>query len=87
MVNTVYNKAIYLTNEEYHLKYGHHKDVQSEIKKPELYLFARCPSNEQQMSCSDTRNEDIKTTKYPTKMRDTYIHHIIRFFHGDGPAC
>ena len=70
MVNTVYDKAIYLTNEEYHLKYGHHKDIQSEIEKPELYLLARCPSNEQQMSSSDTRNEDMKTTKYPTKIED-----------------
>ena len=87
MVNAVHDKAIYLTNEEYHLKYGHHKDVQSGIEKPELYLFARFPSNEQQMSYSDTRNEDIKTTKYPTKIEDIYIHDIIRCFHGDGPAC
>ena len=84
MVNTVYDKAIYLTNEEYHLKYGHHKDVQSGIEKPELYLF---PSNKQQMSYSDTRNEDIKTTKYPTQIGDICVHDIIRFFHGDGPAC
>ena len=87
MVNTVYDIAIYLTNEEYFLKYGHHKDVQSEIEKPELYLFGRCPSNEQQMLYGDTRNEDIKTTKYPTKIGDICIQDIIRFFHGDGPAC
>ena len=39
------------------------------------------------MSYGDTRNEDIKTTKYPTKIGDICIQDIIHFFHGDGPAC
>ena len=66
MVNTVYDKAIYMTNEEYCLKYGYHKDVQAEIEKPEV--FVRCPSNDQQMLYTDTRNEDHKMTRYPTKI-------------------
>ena len=39
------------------------------------------------MSYGDTRNEDIKTTKFPTKIGDICIQDIIRFFHGNGPAC
>ena len=65
--------------------------IQSRIESMNMMnsrvMTNRCSSNEQQMSYSDTRNEDIKTTKYPTKIGDIYIHDIIRFFHGDGPAC
>ena len=87
MVNTVYDKAIYMTNEEYILKYGYHKDVQAEVEKQEIYIFARCPSNDQQMLYTHTRNKDHKMTRYPTKiLGGIYIHDVIRFFHGDGPA-
>ena len=39
------------------------------------------------MLYGDTRYEGHKITKYPTKiLGEIYIHDVIRFFHGDGPA-
>ena len=35
MINSLYDKAIYLTNEEYFMKYNKKVDVQSEIETPE----------------------------------------------------
>ena len=58
MVNAVYDKALYMTDDEYYLKLGYHKNVQAEVEKPKLYLIARCPSNDQQMLYTDTRNKD-----------------------------
>ena len=46
MVNAVYDKALYITD---YLKLGYHKNVQAEVEKPELYLIARFPSNDQRM--------------------------------------
>ena len=88
MVNAVYDKALYTTDDEYYLKLGCHKNVQVEVEKTELYLIARFTSNDQQMLYTDTRNKDHQMTRYPTKISgEIYLHDIIRFFHGDGPAC
>ena len=77
-----------MTDDEYYLKLGYHKNVQAEVEKSELYIIARCPSNDQQMLYTDTRNKDHQMTRYPTKiLGEIYLHDIIRFLHGDGPAC
>ena len=88
MVNALYDKALYLTNEEYFCKYGKNIDVQAQIEKPQLYIIAKCPSNEQQLLYINTRNEDNKLLQTPTIVKDNIeLNDIMKFFHGDGPAC
>ena len=55
--------------------------------KPELYIIARCPSNDQQLLYIDTRNVDIKDLRHPTMVSGVDLYDIIRCFHGDGPDC
>ena len=87
MVNVLYDKSIYLTNEEYYSRYRKCVDVQAEVEMPELYIIARCPSNDQQLLYIDTRNVGIKDLRHPTMVSGVDLYDIIRCFHGDGPAC
>lgn len=57
------------------------------VEKPELYLLARCPSNDQQILYCDTRMEDVLDLKTPvTTENGINITDVMRFFKGDGPA-
>ena len=76
VVNTLYDKAVRMSDEEYQIKFGKKVDVQGIIEKPDIYILARCPSDDHQLMYSDYRNEDIKL-----------LRHAINGFHGDGPAC
>ena len=86
-VNTLYDKTIHMTNEEYEVKYGKKVDVQSEIEKPDIYILTRCPGDDHQLMYSVCRNEDIRCLKYPTDADGWELNDVVRFFHGDGPAC
>ena len=85
-VNTLYDKTIHMTNEEYEEKHRKKVDVQSEIEKPYIYILARCPGDDHQHMYSDCRNEDITCLKYPSDADGCELN-VVRFFHGDGPAC
>ena len=49
MVSIMYDTAVFLTNEEYEQNYHTSLDIQSTVGKPQVYLLARCPSNDQQI--------------------------------------
>lgn len=85
-VATMYDKAIHLTDAEYFEKYGRSINVQSVIEKPNVYILARCPSTDQQMSYSNERLQDILKTQHPIKINDQIIYDKIRIFKGDKPA-
>ena len=87
MVNILYDKAIYMTNEEFYNRYRRCVDVQVEVEKLELYIIAKCPSNNQQLLYIDTRNVDIKKLIYPTMVSGVELYDVVRCFHGDGLAC
>ena len=57
-VNVLYDPASFLSDEEYYLKYKN-INVQATIEEPQLYLLARCPSNEQQILYSEERITDL----------------------------
>ena len=59
MVSIMYDRAVFLTNEEYEQKYHTSLDIQSIIEKPQVYLLARCPSNDQQILYIEERLQDI----------------------------
>ncbi|XP_065678700.1 uncharacterized protein LOC136093585 [Hydra vulgaris] len=87
MVNCVYDKAIYYTEKEYFEIHGKKIDVQAQIEKPELYIFARCSSTDKQLMYTSTRNEDNRLLGESIDINGEKINDIMRFFHGDAPAC
>ena len=59
MVSIMYDRAVFLTNEEYEQKYHTSLDIQSIIEKPQIYLLESCPSNDQQILYIEERLQDI----------------------------
>ena len=87
MVNILYDPAIHLSNEEYFAKYGKVVDVQTEIERPDLYLVARCRSNDEQLAYVETRMECIAQLQNDLKSdQGLTIRDRMRLFHGDGPV-
>ena len=87
VVNTLYDKAIHLTDKEFETFHGKKIDAQGEVENPDVYILVRCPSDEHQLMYSNIRNEDIRLLKYPINVEGYKLHDELRFFHGDGPAC
>ena len=59
MVSIMYDRAVFLTNEEYEQKYHTSLDILSIIEKPQVYLLPHCPSNDQQILNIEERLQDI----------------------------
>ena len=65
MVASMYDPALYLTDEEFFKKTGRKVNVQAKVETPELYILARCDATDQQLMYIDTRVEDLKELKAP----------------------
>ena len=83
MVKCVYDPAIFYTNKEYRAHFHQNIDINTEVEKPFLYIFGRCPASDEQLKYIDTRSEDLEEMLIPV---EGYTDKM-RFFHGDGPAC
>ena len=86
MVHTLYNPAIHLTDEEYKIKTGKSVNVQSIIEKPELYIVARCKSNDEQLAYVETRTACMLDLHDNLSIEGIDICDQVRLFKGDGPA-
>ena len=49
----LYDLAVFLSDDECKEKYNVEVNVQSEVEKPELYMLARCQSNDNQLLYSE----------------------------------
>ena len=67
-VNVLYDPASFLSDDEYCLKYKKNINVQATIEEPQLYLLARCPSNDQQILYSEERITDLFKMQRPTNV-------------------
>ena len=84
-VNTVCDKPVFFTNEEYETKTGKTISVQKETEKPIVYIVARSRANDGQLAYIEARmqqrieqlNVQLETS-VSIKFTD-----IIRFFKGD----
>ena len=92
-VNIMYDPASFLTSDEYFDKTGKRVNVQRVVEMPELYLIARCRSNDEQLAYIDTRIDDLLELKNSLKLSEIHEKYAgielfdqLRFFHGDGPA-
>ena len=84
---TMYNTAVFCTNQEYYDKYHQHVDVQATVEQPELYIFARCLSNDQQLLYSERRIKDLNLATKEIKFNGIQFKDIIRIFKGDNQAA
>ena len=87
MVSTMYDPAVYLTNNEYLQKYKCRIDVQATVEQPQLYILGRCSSNEQQLLYGEERINDIINSKEKLEIKGIYIEDVIHVFKGDRPAA
>lgn len=87
MYSTMYDPAVFYTNKEYYDKFHQHVDVQATVEQPELYIFARCPSNDQQLLYSEIRINDINLATKEIEINGIQFKDIIRIFKGDNPAA
>lgn len=86
-VNSVYDEALYYTNEEMKAKGKGNIDVQAVVEIPHVYILGRCGSSEvDQLAYINTRKACLQSldTKITTS-NGVEITDIVRFFHGDGP--
>ena len=86
-VNVLYDPASFLSDEEYYLKYKKNINIQATTEKSQLYLLARCPSNDQQILYSEERVTDLLKMQKPIQcLNGVMINDVARFFKGDSPA-
>jgi hypothetical protein len=90
MISCIYDRAFYLTNQEYKAKYPDRKPVhvQSLVEKPKMYVFGQSKSTDiDQMSYTPTRIQDLQTLDLPTVgSTGIKIYDVMRIFTGDNPA-
>lgn len=67
MVSCMYDRAVYITDNEAYCKYNERINVQAFIEKAYLYILARCPSNDQQLLYGEERVSDLLDLKQPIK--------------------
>ena len=88
MVSIMYERAVFLRNEEYEQKYHTSLDIQSIIEKPQIYLLESCPSNDQQILYIEERLQDILNLNLTiTSSKHVAIKDELRIFKGDKPAA
>jgi len=88
MVASIYDPALYLTNDEYFQSTGVLVDIQTEVEKPEIYIVGRCRSSDaEQLAYVDTRCECLRgLSQHLDIIPGVAISDVMRFFKGDGPA-
>ena len=87
-VSVMYDKAIFLTEDEYNEKFNVKiKNIQSIIEEPFFYILSRCPATDVQLSYSATRCEDLELLNETISWKGAPIKDQMRLFKGDGPAA
>ena len=87
-VNSVYDEALYFTNEEMKAKGKGDIDVQAVVERPHVYILGRCGSSEvDQLAYINTRKACLQTLdiKITTSNGVEITDRVMRCFHGDGP--
>ena len=80
----LYDRAIFLTSDEFKTKIGTNVNIQAIIEKPQIHFIARCRSSEDEQIA---RLSCIKQTSNPLKSpAGTELFDVRRFFKADSPA-
>ena len=88
MVSIMYDRDVFLPNEEYKQKYHNSLDIKSIIEKPQVYLLACCPSNDQQILYIEEGLQDIRNPNLTiTSSKHVPIKDELCIFKGDKRAA
>ena len=87
MIASIYDPECYYAYTEFQQKFDVFVSIQTIFEKPRLYIFVRCPFNEQQILYSQERLDDIIALKQNIKTDDIEIIDKMRIFKGDKPAA
>uniref|UniRef100_A0A7M6DRJ9 Uncharacterized protein n=1 Tax=Clytia hemisphaerica TaxID=252671 RepID=A0A7M6DRJ9_9CNID len=89
MFSTVYDAALFLTDDEFFEIAGYRVSVQAMVEKPVTYILARCPASALQLCYGNERLEDyIRINNQPYIFSNGIsFKDKMRFFKGDAPAC
>ena len=87
MITSIYDEAIYITNEEAKIRGLRIQEVQACVEKPQIHIFERTASSEtEQLAYMDTRNECIQGLSFPVETSTgIQINDVMRFVGGDNP--
>ena len=87
-VSVMYDKVIFLTEDEYNEKFNvKMKNIQSIIEEPFFYILSRCLATDAQLSYSATRCEDLELLNETIFWKGAPIKDKMRLFKGDVPAA
>ena len=87
LVKCLYDTALFFTDDEYEQQYGEKMCVQTAVEKPVIYILARCPPTDEQIKYTQTRVDDLKEFQHKLQTKKEDVTDVMRFFHGDSPAC
>ncbi|XP_048583669.1 uncharacterized protein LOC125563042 [Nematostella vectensis] len=83
LMTCLYDKAVFLTDEEYAAKYGRRVNVQMLVEEPELHFIAKCGSSDHELLLySETRLQCVRELCDDNSISYT---DIMRFCQGDSP--
>ena len=86
-VAAIYIPAVYFRDEEFLEKHKRMIKILADVEKLFLYIMAKCPSNEQQLSYAEGRMHGILNLRGDLVLTGGItIHDVFRFFEGDAPA-
>ena len=57
MVSCMYDDGAFVTDQEYQPEHGCLQNIQSIVEKPYVYLLARCPSDDHQVTIQPGANK------------------------------
>ena len=81
-------QLFFLLTESYYEKFGNVVNVQTSVEVPQLYILARCKSDNHKLMYGEERLEDIlKLQEQISTESGIIVKDILRIFKGDKPAC
>ena len=89
-IHTLYDPAVFLTDEEYKQKYPNHLpvSVQSEVEQPEVYMSLGRSSVEDQAAVVGVRTDCLHDLSLPLDAgNEIKVRDKLRYFTGDHPAA
>ena len=81
----LYDRAVFLPDEEYYQKEGAHVNVQGAVDKPFTYILVRTPATDQQLIYSENQLEVIFDLKTSIEVDVIYLYETLRAVEWDHP--
>ena len=86
LITCLYDRVVFLTDEEYKEKTGRAVNIQKVIEQPELHFISRCGSSDEELLLyTQTRVHCIRKLRENCSLDGIPFYDTMRFCHGDNP--